>query len=205
MSLARAGDPYIATSGKQIEADALPDEEAFSVEERRKVLPVFKRIGITKQTSIDDLPEPDMQQQTVIGAVVALRLLGLSNVDIAETMGTDVEKVQSIVNLQATQATFERIYQNIIHSNSEHVQGRIASHANSAVDTVVELMEDDETRDDVRLKAAQDILDRSGANAEQFFGETSKSQQNDDELRIVIMDEESQKERVKVDIKRGKR
>jgi hypothetical protein len=67
------------------------------------------------------------------------------------------------------------------------------------------MINDEDTRDDVRLKAAQDILDRSGAHPDQFFGETSKSQQNDDELRIVIMDEESKKERVTVELKRGKK
>lgn len=205
MPLAHKDDPYIDGSGKAITQATVTAPDAFELEEKRKILPIFRTLVPTKRTDLDDLPEPDGNQQTVISAVVAMRLLGLSDVDIADVMKTSVEQIQSIVKMPATQATFERIYQNIIHANSENIQGRIASHANSAVDVVVLMMQDEETRDDVRLKAAQDILDRSGAHPDQFFGETSKSQQNDDELRIVIMDEETQKERVTVDIKRGKK
>lgn len=205
MTLARKDDPYIDGSGKAIAEANIQAPDAFELEEKRKVLPIFRTLVPTKRTDLDDLPEPDGNQQTVISAVIAMRLLGLSDVDIADVMKTSVEQIQSIVKMSATQATFERIYQNIIHANSENIQGRIASHANNAVDVVVSMMNDEETRDDVRLKAAQDVLDRSGAHPDQFFGETSKSQQNDDELRIVIMDEESKKERVTVDIKRSKK
>lgn len=202
VELAKRDDPYIDGSGKTVEQNDTTVPDAFIMEEKRKILPIFRTLSVTKRTDLDDIPEPDGNQQTVISAVVGMRLLGLSDVDIADLMNTNVDQIQSIVKLPATQATFERIYQNIIHANSEHVQGRIASHANSAVDTVVSLMGDDEVRDDVRLKAAQDILDRSGAHPDQFFGESGKSQQADDELRITIMDEESQKERVNVEIKR---
>jgi hypothetical protein len=203
MVLAKSNDPYIDGSGKAIEADHVAMPDAFVLEEKRKILPIFRTLTATKRIDIDNAPEPEGSQQTVISAVVGMRLLGLSDVDIADMMGTNLDKIQSIVNLPATQATFERIYQNIIHTNSDHIQGRIASHAGRAVDVVVSMMDDEDTRDDVRLKAAQDILDRSGSHPDQFFGESGKSQQQDDELRIVIMDEEGKQERVKVDIKRG--
>jgi len=205
MTLARKDDPYIDGTGNLLMPKGIEAPDAFDLEEKRKILPIFRTLVVTKRTDLEDLPEPDGNQQTVISAVVGLKLLGLSDVDIADTMNTSLEQIQSIVKMPATQASFERIYQNIIHANSENVQGRIAAHANSAVDVVVAMMNDEDTRDDVRLKAAQDILDRSGAHPDQFFGETSKSQQNDDELRIVIMDEESKKERVTVELKRGKK
>ena len=204
MTLAKKDDPYINGAGQTIAPQHLNAPDAFELEEKRKILPIFRTLVVTKRTDLENIPEPDGAQQTVISAVVGMRLLGLSDVDIADVMNASLEQIQSIVTLPATQATFERVYQNIIHANSENIQGRIAAHAGSAVDVVVEMMGNNEVRDDVRLKAAQDILDRSGAHPDQFFGETSKSQQNDDELRIVIMDEENKKERVAVEIKRKK-
>jgi hypothetical protein len=203
MSLARNGDPYIATNGKLIEQSGISQEDVFVMEENRKTLPAFKRITITKRIFIENLPEPDGRQQTIISAIIGLRLLGLSDVDIADVTNSTIDDVKHLSALPATQATFERIYQNIIHTNSDTAQGRIAAYANSAVDVVVSMMNDEDTRADVRLKAAQDILDRSGTNAEQFFGETAQQQQHDDELRIVVTDESGQTERVKIDIRRG--
>lgn len=203
MPLAKGDDPYILGNGTLVEP--IINNHPIShkdIKETRKILPIFATIVPTKTVDTDNIPEPDGQQQTVISAVVAMRLIGLSDVDIADLMQASLDQVQQIVKLPATQATFEMLYRNIIHANSENIQGRIASHANAAVDVVVSMMNNKETRDDVRLKAAQDVLDRSGANAEQFFGETSKSNQNDDELRIVIMNDEEKASKMTVEVTR---
>lgn len=203
MELAKPGDPLVANDGSLIEPEHVSSMDVGEVIEKRKVMPAFSQLAPTKQLSIEKLPEPDMQQQTVICAVVGLRLLGLSDVDIAETMNTSLEQLQRIVKLPATQTTFEKAYQNIIHAKSESIQGRIAAHAGEAVDTVFSLMGDEDIRDDVRLKAAQDVLDRSGTHPDQFFSDVTKHDQNDDELRIVFMDEETGQEKVAVEIKKG--
>ena len=204
MELAAPDDPYIKTDGTVLEAAGTSEATNELLREDRKVLPLFSKINTVQKASIEDLPEPDYQQQTVIAAVVGLKLLGLTDVDIVEILDTDLEAVQRIVEMPATQITFEKMYQNLIHANSNSAQGRIASYANTAVDTVVGLMQDVDIRDDVRLKAAQDVLDRSGTHPDQFFGDGTTSNQSDDELRIVILDEETGNEKVRVEVKKGK-
>lgn len=205
MPLAKNGDPFIKGNGELIESDHVSEPDAFMMEEQRKILPLFSKYNPTRYINIEDIPEPDEQLQVVIAAIIGLRMMGLSPSDTAEMMNTSLERLQSIVKTPASQTSFEKIFQNIVHVNSETVQGRIASYAHKAVDTVVELMDDQDTRDDVRLKAAQDLLDRSGTNADQFFQNSENKKQSDDELRIVIMDEEGEKEKIKVEIgkKRG--
>lgn len=203
MDLAKNGDPLIDGSGNVVEPTGTSQVDAFDVVEKRKVMPLFASLSATKTVNIDNLPEPDNSQQTVICAIVGMRLLGMSDVDIAEVTSSSLEQIQRIVKMPATQVTFEKMYQNMISAQSESTQGRIAAHSNRAVDVVLEMMEDTEVRDDVRLKAAQDVLDRSGTHPDQFFGETAQNNQSDDELRIVIMDESGENERVKVDIKKG--
>lgn len=204
MTLAKEGDPYISGSGTLIEPDNLPDEEIIAVSEERRALPKISTILPQKDLGLDYLPEPDYKQQTVLAAVVGLKLMGVNAVNIAEIMDTDLETIERLTNSPATQKSFEYIFRNIIDSNSTAIQGRIAAYANGAVDTVKELMEDKDVRDDVRLKAAQDVLDRSGTNADQFFATNNETSQQDDELRIVVMDEQGENERVRVDIKKGK-
>ena len=204
MELAAPDDPYIKTDGTVLEAAGTSEATNELLREDRKVLPLFSKINTVQKASIEDLPEPDYQQQTVIAAVVGLKLLGLADVDIVEILDTDLEAVQRIVEMPATQITFEKMYQNLIHANSNSAQGRIASYANTAVDTVVSLMENVDIRDDVRLKAAQDVLDRSGTHPDQFFGDGTTGNQSDDELRIVILDEETGNEKVRVEVKKGK-
>jgi hypothetical protein len=131
-----------------------------------------------------------------------MRLMGMTPLDISYVLNTSLENIQKIVRSPAAQTSFEKLYKNIINTNSDVVQGRIASHMNNAVDVVVSLMENIDTRDDVRLKAAQDVLDRGGTNPEHFFANDDGQGQSDDELKIVIMDEETGENRVSVEINR---
>lgn len=201
--LAKPGDPYIDGSGKTIEADDFSEKsDTDIVIRRREVLPKFSHFQPAKERKIDDLPEADQQQQTVIIAVIGLRMLGLDPVDIQDMLGASMGEIERIMNLPSTQATFEKMFKGMISVNADTVQGRIASYANNAVSVVVDMMNNAETRDDVRLKAAQDVLDRSGTNADQFFTSGDDSHSADDELRITIMDEEGGSEKVSVEIKR---
>lgn len=204
MDLAKAGDPYIGNDGREIAPSSQADTGLDEVTDIRRALPLFSKLRVAKNIVIDDLPEQENSQQVVIAAVVGLRMMGLSAVQISEIMNAPLAIVEGIFNGASTQATFEVIYRNMISANSESIQGRIASYAGKAVDTVVSLMETEEVRDDVRLKAAQDILDRSGSNAEQFFADGNESKKSDDELKIVVMSEDGESEKVRVDIKRGR-
>lgn len=201
MDLAKKGDPYVGGDGKLITPEDMGDANQ-ELEERRRLMPEVAKLFIAKSIKIDDLPEADKQQQTVIAAVVTLKLMGLTEIDIADVMDTDFQTIQNIVNLPSTQATFERLFKNLINANADTVHGRISSYANDAVDVVKDLMDDKDTRDDVRLKAAQDILDRSGTNADHFFSQETDAAAADDELRISIMDTDGTSERVSVEIKR---
>ena len=202
MELADPNDPLVTGGGELITPERTEVSQEIA-EEQRRILPLFVNVNPYKQLHIDKLPEPEKREQAVICAVIGARLMGLQAVDIAEVLATDLVTVEKIFKRAATQQSFEKIFQNIINSNSDTIQGRISSHANQAVDVMFELMTNKDIRDDVRFKAAQDTLDRSGTNADQFFHQKDPHAQADDELRIVIMDDEGENEKVKVEIKRN--
>lgn len=196
------GDPYIMGVGDVYTEDNKDVASTVDDTLQRSVVQRFVTFAPVRKVSTDATPEADSDMQKAISLVIALRLMGMDNVSIAETAGVTVGEIDRISQLPATQHTFELMIRNVIGNNSNNIQGRIASHANGAIATVIELMEDVETRSDVRLKAAQDVLDRSGTGAREFFSNEMDQQGREDELNIVIMDDENEKERVKINMKR---
>lgn len=203
--LAAPGDPLVHGTARIIEAEdlgnAVPDRE---VTMRQRVLPTLADIEVRRQLKEDDLPEPDYQRQAALAAIVGLRLMGADNLLMSYILNTTPEQIEKMLESAPAQKTFELVFKTLISGNAASIQGRISAHADDALTTVVELMEDKDTRADVRLKAAQDVLDRSGTNADQFFADEADNNRNDDELRIVIMDEGGE-ERVAVEVgKKGR-
>jgi hypothetical protein len=203
--LANPGDPYVMGARKIVFNEHDPgngtDIETYV---ERRVIPAFHKVIPSKTRNIDDLPEADAKQQAGYAAVVALRLMGVQPADIAEMLETNVSAVEEIMQRPAVQNTFEQLFQGVINAHASTVQGKIASFADSAVDAVVELMANQETRQDVRLKAAQDILDRSGTGPDQFFMRGNEHHTQNDELRITVFGEDEQKKQVEVSLSRKK-
>ena len=199
--LAKAGDPYVDHFGSRVitlEKETMGHEEYTA----RRVTPVFDKFKPASPIAKEDAPDSDAKQMAVVAAIVGMRLVGLEFHDIADIMGATHEEMQRLIALPSTQITFDRIFRSTINLNADTVQGRIAARAGDAADTVFELMTDREMRGDVRLKAAQDVLDRSGTHADHFFAKDSNKATSEDELRITVMTEDGQSERVSVELKR---
>lgn len=201
MELANPGDPFINGLRGEVQPKDL-DTGLNAPQTSRDLLPRFLKFVPVREMALSETPEKDLKDQAVIAAVVGLRLMGLGLHDIAEVLDTKVVMLEELLQKPSTQASFEAMFMALINNNADNLQARIASHAGRALDTVVELMDDEEVRADVRLKAAQDIMDRSGANAEQFFGQKRNDLTQEDELKITYMNESGNAEKVSVTLKR---
>lgn len=204
MPLAKPGDPLVTGMGVVVFDEDAREASQISLDEynERRVIPSFKSFKPTREIAQDQMPEADVNDQIGLAAVVGLRLIGLSFEDIADMLKVNIDEIERMVNLPSAQATFERMFRGVVAVNADNIQGKISAFASNAADVVFTLMNDEKTRDDVRLKAAQDVLDRSGTNADNFFNDKAGQTSQDDELRITIMDEEGAKEKVNVSIKR---
>ena len=199
-NLALPGDPYVDGFGNVI---IQKGEELEQFAGRtREVLPSLQRFKPVRLRKRDDCPEKDHKTQAGLNAIIAFRVMGFEIVDIAEFFEATIAEIEEMLARPAAQRTFEMMFVNFINHNADNLQGRISSYAHRAVDTVIALMEDVEVRDDVRLKASQDILDRSGANAEQFFAASDQGSRAEDELQITFMSEGDAKDKIEVKIKR---
>jgi hypothetical protein len=205
--LAKPGDPLIL-SDQVITAE---DDEGEITEmsladyQAKRLAISFLKFTPTKERTLEDLTTEDAKDYVACLSVVSLRLLGLSFQEIAEVFGVTLKDVMQIVQKEKTQSAFELIFQSLINVSAENLQGRIAAYGNNALSVIAKLMNDDETQDMVRFKAAQDILDRSGTNDRTFFGQNSASDSGDDNLNISFFTaDDDEKPQVSVSIKKGK-
>lgn len=194
------GDPLVTINGtvKPLEGNEL-EQTSYT---DREVLPRITQFNPAYRMGLRDTPEKDTQEQTLVAAVIGLRLMGLDVSDIATMFKTGVHNINEILAKPATQISFEKMFLAIIGAKADHISGRIASYADKAVTTVVNLMEGGEKVPAiVKLKAAQDILDRSGTNAEQIFGVNNKNHQ-EDELKITYVSKGKDDDKLEISLKR---
>lgn len=187
-NLALPDDPYVHGVG-QVVAPKGEDLQEYAGKVR-EVMPRLVNFTPLKEKKRDQLPANDPKEQVAISAVLALKLQGFDPVDIADFFGTTYTKIDEILKSPEAQMSFEMLFFNLINYNASSLQGRVSSYANRALDTVVSLMEGEKVRQDVKLKAAQDIMDRSGLNHETFFASQNDRGRSDDELTITIMSED---------------
>jgi hypothetical protein len=134
-------------------------------------------------------------------------------------LGITTTEIDQIKNMPAYQETFEILFKELLSVNSTSLQARIASYAGRAIDNVMDLAEEKKVEQDlydasgdkvvgvgeylippiVKLKANQDILDRSGMAAEQLFGNQDQDQNT---LEIVVTSKKDQQTDVKINIGR---
>lgn len=190
MSLAQPGDPYIDNKGnvvqpKKTKQDVRPMRLATSTS-----VPVAAAYQSTARRSVKELfAEP--KTQTVLNAVLLYSLLGLTPNEIAFILDTDVRDVHHIIDLPAYQETFEAMFREIISANSNSLQARISAYAANAVENVMDLAsvenDDESVPAIVKLKANQDILDRSGLSTDALFGKGSQ-EDSSNTLQIQIVE-----------------
>jgi len=110
-------------------------------------------------TRLSDLPiEP--KRMNGIAAMIVYRLLGMPDSDIAEALGTDIEKIKAIGEARLFSDLFTKVSNQVMDLNSESIRIRFAAMSQDALNKVYEIMTDSDDKN--ALKAAQDILDRAG-------------------------------------------
>lgn len=215
MDFARPGDPLVANSGELIEANARK-EPSYSL-----TIPIARTLTAKTPRSVREM-STDAQTQTVINAVLMYKLLGVSVNETAHILGTTIREIEGIMSMVAFQETFEMLFRELLSASSNSIQARIQSYAGRALDNIIDLADAKpvkvQSEDDagntfehmhydvpplVILKANQDVLDRSGMNAEQLYGKDAE--QEAQQLEIVVRSDSDQRTDVRVNIKTGGR
>lgn len=192
VNLARPGDPLVTKHGLLVEADLPRSAQTFDNLPAPIGEPPRSNVSInptvfrsTKRRNIKDLPAPT---NIINGcaAVFMYTILGVGDREIADTLGITTMQLEELRQHSAYIECFQTIVDELISSNSDAIQARIASYATKAVDNIFNIAETSE-EDSLKLRANQDIADRAGVGAKQLAERKIATQST---LRIMVIDEE---------------
>lgn len=124
------------------------------------------------RASIADLPA-DPSATTTAGVVWLYYMLGLNDVDIASCTGLTIQQVDLIKGMKLFSQLDTMIIANASKLNSANIEGRIHSMAAKSMDAIEEIIDDAEVEASVKLRAAQDLLDRAGHSSKQISDKRS--------------------------------
>jgi hypothetical protein len=180
--LARPGDPLITGRGEIVEPENKPTKkEAKKLEITDTIDPALFRP--TKRRIMKELPAaPNVI--TGIGAVFMYTMMGVGDREIAETLGITVEYLSELRSHPAYGECFTAIHEEFINANSGLLTSRIASYAQDALTTVGTLSQMAK-KEEVKLSASKDLLDRAGVRPKDQEQRVSMSQ---NDLRIILVD-----------------
>jgi len=173
------GDPLVTADGRVIQPDSLSDlglTDPIPIDVEPKD---FRSIHTR---NMEDLAaEPRMV--VACAAILTMTMLGISDREILETLKISDEQLRKAREHDVYSDCFNACYKELINANSASLQARIAGYAHGALTNVVKIASTAK-RDDVRLAANRDILDRAGTKAaDQADREKGKTTS----LRIAIL------------------
>ena len=116
-----------------------------------------------------------------------------------ENLCNGVGKVKAFIAAGYSAAHAEKNVTTYHKSNAEYIQSyiseHIGTHAPTALRVVLQIMNDENEKGGIRLKAAQDVLDRAGFSAKQKIEVTTKEVQDmstedlQNEIQRIISEE----------------
>lgn len=177
--LPKPGDPLVTADGEIIYPDSLRDHgmadpQPIDVEPRD-----FRAVRIR---NMEDLAA-DPRTVVACSAVLTMTMLGIGDREIIDTLKISDEQLDSLRSNEVYTDCFNACYRELINANSASLQARIAGYAHGALSNVVEIAKS-ARRDDVRLAANRDILDRAGTKAADH---QDREKQKTTSLRIAIL------------------
>lgn len=186
--LAAHGDPYVTSEGKVVQP-----EHMFGGEEHvTKQVKATKSYRPIRKRALKELPAEIAIMKGVV-LVFSLTILGVSDREIADSLGITISQVRSIREHSAYGETFEIISSEFVNANSQRLVAKIAAYADDALEEVHTIAQTG--KESNRLRASIDILDRAGVRPKDTAAQ-NQAQQN--ELRITIMRHDGQEANVTI-------
>lgn len=174
-TLARPGDPYVMPDGRQIQ----PEGDRIDVVSNQSKLDV-KSFKASRRRVLKELPaQPSVLN--AIGCAVMYSILGIADREIAQALNCKASELQNIKSHPAYGECFGALVSEFINANSDLIHSRIAAYGHDSLTRVAHLAING-TKEEVSLRASQDLLDRGGFTKK----DVNRGANGMDELRITI-------------------
>lgn len=177
-ALAKPGDPLVTERGLTI----TPEKRHVDVEADAEKLTskVFK--ASTKRT-LKELPAP-IGVINGIACVFMLTALGIGDREIMVALKIDLGELKTIRQHSAYEECFNAVQSEFVNANSEIITARLAAYSQNALTQVANISANGK-KEETRLSASKDILDRSGIRA---VDQAARRSVTGKDLRIVFVD-----------------
>lgn len=182
-ALARVGDPLITDTGAKVQPEGYHNGRPLQKEKPDLVLDAgtFRPL---KKRNLKELPA-EVGTINGVAAVFMYTMLGVGDREIADSLNVDVRRIEEVRAHDAYRECFNIVVDTFINKNSDLLSARIAAYSHSALDVVGELSQS-AAKEETRLRASTDILDRAGVKAKDNAERQSMNSRS--ELRIIVVD-----------------
>jgi hypothetical protein len=181
-SLARVGDPLITGTGEKVDPEGWANGRPIRQEPVPLVLDAATFRPMKRRT-MRDIPAT-VPMMNGIGAIFMYTLLGVGDREIADALKVTVVDLEAIRHSPAYKECFDSVVSEFINKDSNLLAARIAAYSHSALDVTAGIMMNGK-KEETRLKASTDLLDRAGVKAKDVEAKNSANKAS--ELRIVIV------------------
>lgn len=182
-SLARPGDPLVTERGITILPDRRIENDEPEIEEGIRP----ESFKPTAQRVLKDMPAP-VRVLKGVACVMFFSVLGIGDREICDALGITIGDLKQIRNHSSYGECFDMLGAEFINANSESLAARLAAYSQSALTNVHDIAKFGK-KEETKLRANIDLLDRAGAGAKEMNarrGSTGK------DLRIIVVDGETE-------------
>lgn len=181
-ALARVGDPLITETGAKIDPEGYAGGRPIKSEPPAMVLDAVSFRPLKKRT-LKELPA-EVPLINGVGAIFMYTMLGVGDREIADALKVTVPEVLEVRQHTAYKECFDIVVAEFINKNSDLLAARVAAYSHSALDVVGSIALTGK-KEETKLKASIDLLDRAGVKAKDVAERSAQNKAN--ELRIVVV------------------
>ena len=181
VQLARQGDPLVTVKGEVIPAEREGDDVSSPSVPLPSTAVAFKDYQPIVKRVISDLRSPPQAVNVAI-VILGYTLLGISDGEVCSATNLTLEEVFKVRASRIYSEAFENIMRELINANSEFIECRVAAYSGMALGQVASIAAAGK-RENNRLTASRDILDRAGHRPQD---NAARQNSGMNELHIVI-------------------
>jgi hypothetical protein len=192
-SLAENQSPLILPDGSEVyPAEAAPTEQNFI--EVPTATDAVRQVMSTRR-SIADMPAPP-KQMNAISVVVAYKMFGLSDPDIALSTGMNLEQVERMQMLDAFDEMWSAAIANVIQADTDDIEQLIHQSARNAVNRITHV-NSNAVDPFAIIASSKDLLDRHERTRDR------RDNKEDNALRIEIIRKDETEEQPEMEFVDG--
>lgn len=176
MDFAQPGDPLVDSRGDVLTEDT-PESFEAALPALVTTAPEASSFTASERRVLSDLPA-EAKLMHAVAAVMTYTILGISDSEIEFATGLTRSEIEQLKSSFAYSETFDMVLSELISTNAQFLQSRVAAYSNKALDQIA-MTAFTSRKEELRFAGSKDLLDRADKHS-------GMSASKSDEFRVVI-------------------